>query len=294
MPGAPEVWEPGLPDEEGLHPLFKQVWSGCDPADVRGDPSIAWRRLDAGCPIRSRSGRLLEALTVDTGRMDGHRDLASLVGAALLAHRQVRAVELVGSRAAGTTTPLSDWDFRVQVAGAFAVVAAALPRLVSVLAPLAGQWDRLSSHQCYMLMLDGPVKVDLLFVEQPHRPEPPWVAGPETLAGIDAHLWDWVVWLVAKQHAGKDELVGSELARMHDHLLGPMGVGRAPVSIPAAVAAYRGARDRLEARFGVRVSRRLEEAVLPVVTAAVTPPGVPGRSDARTTQSRATQHISRP
>jgi hypothetical protein len=54
---------------------------------------------------------------------------------------------------------------------------------------------------------------------------------------------------------------------MHHHLLGPMGVEPAPASIPAAVAAYRGARDRLEARFGARVPRRLEEAVLPVVAA---------------------------
>ena len=198
--------------------------------------------------------------------MDGHHHLASLVGAALLAYRQVRAVELVGSRAAGTATPWSDWDFRVEVDD-FAAVAAQLPRLVSVLGPLAGQWDRLSTHQCYMLMLDGPVKVDLLFPDQPHRPEPSWTAGPQTLVGIDAHLWDLVLWLVAKQHAGKGELVRSELAKMHHHLLGPMGVERAPVSIQAAVAAYRGTRDRLEARFGVRVSRRLEEAVLPVVAA---------------------------
>jgi hypothetical protein len=46
----------------------------------------------------------------------------------------------------------ADWDFRVEVDD-FAVVAADLPRLASVLGPLAGQWDRLSPHQCYMLML---------------------------------------------------------------------------------------------------------------------------------------------
>jgi hypothetical protein len=200
--------------------------------------------------------------------MNRHRDLAPLVGAALLAHERVLDVKLVGSRAAGRATPLSDWDFRVHVKeGAFGAVAADLPGLVSGLAPLAGQWDRLSSHQCYMLLLDGPVKVDLLFAE-PHRPEPPWVAGPRTLEGIDAHLWDWVLWLLAKRHAGKDELVAGELARMHEYLLGPMGVARAPASIPAAVAAYRAARDRLEARFGVRVPRHLEAAVSPMV-----PPG---------------------
>ncbi|HZD69902.1 MAG TPA: hypothetical protein VFA45_13655 [Actinomycetes bacterium] len=199
--------------------------------------------------------------------MEPHRDLAPLVGDALLGHERILEVELVGSRAAGRATPLSDWDFRVHVeAGAFAAVAADLPGLVSVLAPLAGQWDRLSSHQCYMLMLDGPVKVDLLFAE-PHRPEPPWMASPRTLRGIDAHLWDWVLWLLAKQHAGRDELVGAELAKMHEYLLAPMGVGQAPASVSAAVAAYRAARNRLEARFGVRVPRRLEAAVSPMVAA---------------------------
>lgn len=160
--------------------------------------------------------------------------------------------------------PLSDWDFRVEV-GDFAVVAADLPRLISPLDPLSAQWDRLSAHQCYMLMLAGPAKVDLLFLDQPHRPEPPWVARPQTLCGIDEHFWDWALWLAAKRQAGNDGLVSRELTRMHHHLLGPMGCGHAPVSIQAAVAAYRPARDRLAARFGVTVPRRLERAVLPVL-----------------------------
>jgi hypothetical protein len=199
--------------------------------------------------------------------MDEHRDVAALVGAALLTHPQVRAVELIGSRAAGLAGPLSDWDFRVEVDD-FAVIAAELPRLISPLEPLAAQWDRLSAHQCYMLMLAGPAKVDLLFLDQPHRPEPPWVARPQTLRGIDEHFWDWVLWLAAKQQGGNDDLVGRELTRMQHHLLGPIGVGHAPMSLQAAVAAYRPAHDRLAARFGVRVPRRLEQAVLPVVVSS--------------------------
>jgi predicted nucleotidyltransferase len=192
--------------------------------------------------------------------------VAALVRAALLPHPAVRAVELAGSRAAGRATALSDWDFRVEVDD-FRTVAADLPGLVAELRPLARQWDRLSPDHCYMLVLTGPAKVDLLLGGQPHQPEPPWTVGPDTLVGIDAHFWDWTLWLASKQHAGNHGLVGRELATMHHHLLGPMGVPRPPASIQAAVEAYRRARDRLEARFGVTVPRDLEREVLRVLPA---------------------------
>ncbi len=53
---------------------------------------------------------------------------------------------------------------------------------------------------------------------------------------------------------------------MHEHLLRPMGVDREPRSVPEAIGAYRGARDRLESQMGVTVSRRLELEVLPAVS----------------------------
>jgi hypothetical protein len=195
------------------------------------------------------------------------RDLAASVAAVLLPHPNVRAVELVGSRATGSPTSLSDWDFEVET-DAFDAVARALPELVTPLDPLAQQWDRISDYPCYMLMLSGPVKVDLIFPGEPYESLPPWTVTPDTLDGIDQHFWDWILWLASKREKGQDELVGRELAKMRDHLLGPLGVDRVPSSIQAAVERYRSARDEREREFGVEVSRRREREVLRVV-----PPG---------------------
>jgi hypothetical protein len=195
------------------------------------------------------------------------RDLAASVAAVLLPHPNVRAVELVGSRATGSPTSLSDWDFEVET-DAFDAVARALPELVTPLDPLAQQWDRISDYPCYMLMLSGPVKVDLIFPGEPYESLPPWTVTPGTLDGIDQHFWDWILWLASKREKGQDELVGRELAKMRDHLLGPLGVDRVPSSIEAAVERYRSARDEREREFGVEVWRRREREVLRVV-----PPG---------------------
>lgn len=195
---------------------------------------------------------------------DGNGDIAASVPAVVLTHTHVRKVELVGSRAAGAPVPLSDWDFSVDTDD-FGLVAADLPWLASGLEPLAQQWDRLSPHHCYMLMLPGPAKVDLLFLDQPHEPEPPWVATPHTLVGMDQHFWDWILWLAAKQQAGKAEIVRRGLEKMAEHLLAPMGVPESPGSLESTVASYREARDRLETEFGVAVAGRLEREVLPVL-----------------------------
>jgi len=192
------------------------------------------------------------------------REVAALVMSALSSHPRIRLAELIGSRAAGTAVPLSDWDFRVE-SDDFAAVAADLPNLTSGLEPLAQQWDRLSTHQCYMLILTGPAKVDLLFLDEPHQPRPPWSANAQTLPGIEQHFWDWTLWLAAKQQAGRDELVRSELSKMAEHLLTPMGVQQSPYSVRAAVASYRAARDVLESRFGVTIPRRLEREVMRVL-----------------------------
>jgi len=184
-------------------------------------------------------------------------------------HPHVVSVRLVGSRASGTATALSDWDFTVQV-DEFPSVESALPSLVSELEPLAQQWDRLgpTDYRCYMLMLPGPAKVDLIFPGVPHRPAPPWQVDADTLPGIDAHFWDWVLWMAAKRSAGKDQLVGEQLSAMSHHLLQPMGVREVPGSIEEAVSAYLTARERLEKRFDVRIPRRLEREVRPVVVGA--------------------------
>jgi hypothetical protein len=165
----------------------------------------------------------------------------------------------VGSRATGRARPDSDWDFRVE-ARDFAVVAAALPELVAPLEPLAQQWDRLSDEQCWMLILRGPVKVDLIFPEEPHVHEPPWVPSAENLGAIDAHLWDWLLWLSSKE----GELVAAELEKLFVHLLRPLGVERVPSSIAEAVELYRPARDATAARLGCVIPPALEAEVAPV------------------------------
>ena len=186
------------------------------------------------------------------------------VRAVLLPHPDIRAVELVGSRAGGSPTPSSDWDF-VVVTERFDEVGRALPALVAELEPLGQQWDRISAYPCYMLLLAGPVKVDLIFPDEPFESLPPWTVSAETLDGIDQHFWDWILWLASKREKREDELVGRELAKMRDHLLGPLGVDRVPSSIGAAFEGYRAARDERESEFGVEVARRREREVLPVL-----------------------------
>jgi hypothetical protein len=175
-------------------------------------------------------------------------------------HQAVREIRLVGSRAEGRAIDRSDWDFGVDTSD-FSSIAVALPRLLAPLEPLAQQWDRLSLHQCWMLMLHGPVKIDLIFSNVPHALEPPWTVSAATLEGIDAHFWDWALWLSSKDARSMREIVARELEKLFDHLLMPLGVSSQPSSVEEAVAAYRAARDRAEDAIGVAVPRELENEV---------------------------------
>lgn len=186
-------------------------------------------------------------------------DVAARVPEALLRDRAVQRVELVGSRATGTFVPLSDWDFLVGTDD-FDAVVEALPQLVEPLSPLARQWDPLGEHPCYMLMLTGAIKVDLIF-DRPHVPSPRWVVEAEALPRIDAHFWDWVLWLGAKRAAGKQELVESELARLWEHVLTVLGVEERPISLEDAVGRYVLALRDAEELLGVRVPPRLAAEV---------------------------------
>jgi predicted nucleotidyltransferase len=186
--------------------------------------------------------------------------LADRVIALVARHPEVRSIELAGSRATGQARPESDWDFLVE-AQDFDAVAAALPELLAPLEPLAAQWDRLSDEQCWMLILRGPVKVDLIFPEEPHVHEPRWVPSADNLEAIDAHLWDWLLWLRPKEASGKRELVAAELEKLCVHLLRPLGVERVPSSVAEAVELYRPARDVAAARLGCVIPRALEAEV---------------------------------
>lgn len=189
-------------------------------------------------------------------------DLAIDVPLALLPHPAVRAVRPIGSRAEGRAHELSDWDFAVAT-DEFASVAHDLPCLVEPFEPIAEQWDPFSPHECYMLLLRGPTKVDLLFLGEEREPSPPWSPSAETLEAIDRHFWDWILYLEQKRRGGHD-LVAAGLASMHEMLLAPMGVGDAPTSVAQAMIVYLRARDVLERALGVSVARELEREVRPV------------------------------
>lgn len=176
---------------------------------------------------------------------------------------RISNIELAGSRARGEATPLSDWDFAV-TAPQFDEVRDTLPDIVRALHPVVAQWDRLSRTWCYMLLLPGPAKVDLLF-GHPHQPATPWQVTASTLARVDDHFWDWTLWLRSKLAAGRHDIVALELRKLHEHLLGPMGVITAPASLIDAVTAYRGARHECERRFGARISRAAEITVIPLL-----------------------------
>ena len=190
-------------------------------------------------------------------------DLPSAVRSALEADTTVRSIRLVGSRAEGTASGLSDWDFAVETDD-FRALALRLPRLVEPLDPLVAQWDPLGKIRCYMLIVRGPTKVDLIF-DEAQEESPPWSVTRETLPRVDGHFWDWALWLAAKAAGGKDEVVAPELQKMPRPHLGPLGVESPPRSVDDAVDAYLAARDAAEARLSVRVPRTLEREVRPAV-----------------------------
>ena len=180
----------------------------------------------------------------------------------LTEHPNVLAVRLVGSRAEGRATELSDVDLLVETDD-FDRLAPDLPLLLEPLRPLAEQWDRLSEEDTYyMVMLPGAVKLDLVFEREP-KLEPPWEVRRDTLAAIDAHFWDWILWLGGKQLGGKHELVAAMLGGlMFEHLLAPLGVAAPPRSLDEAVAGYLSARAARESELDVCVPNPLGEAVL--------------------------------
>jgi len=182
--------------------------------------------------------------------------------AAVERHPAVRGVRLVGSRAAGTATGLSDWDFVVDT-DEFVDVAREMDALLAPLHPLAQQWDRLSAHWCWMAILEGPVKLDFIFAER-HASEPPWQPTAANLTAVDLHFWDWMLWLSAKETGGKTDLVESELDKLWRYILSPMGVEARPGSLDEALTSYLTARDRLEGSLHVSVPRVLEREIRPV------------------------------
>ena len=92
----------------------------------------------------------------------------------------VHGVELVGSGAAGDRTPLSDWDFELDVDDEDALDT--LERALQHLPVLALFWDPLSARANLSVILDGPTKIDVIVPEMhnPH-PVPRWPVTAQTL-----------------------------------------------------------------------------------------------------------------
>jgi hypothetical protein len=187
------------------------------------------------------------------------------VSAALRADPLVHSVSLVGSRADGTATMLSDWDYHVGSSDP-AAVALRLPDLTQPLRPLSQLWDPLARHPVHMLIVaaTGPyvVKVDLLLDLPERRPsaDPPAVSAA-TLPGINAHFWDWNLWLGSKRLRGTETLVRTELAKMWGYLLKPMGGTAAPTTQHEAIAEYLRLLPRLERRHDLHIAPDLGRAV---------------------------------
>jgi hypothetical protein len=196
-------------------------------------------------------------------------DIGAEVPRLLAQHAHIQAASLTGSRAAATAHDFSDWDFAVETDD-FDAVSKDLPTLVGPLRPIAQQWDRYADHACYMLMLAGAVKVDLIFPDQHREWASAWQPSGDTLEAIDRHFWDWIVYLEQKRTGCHHPQVAILLQDMHTLMLKPMGVAEPPTWISEAVESYTTARHHLEQHHGVTVPRDLDDQVRPVVTARQT------------------------
>jgi hypothetical protein len=214
--------------------------------------------------LRSGSGGPT-TVTVNMSTNIDDFDPSDAVRAVVMTGPGVQSVQLVGSRAAGTATELSDWDYRISSA-APAAVAECLPALLAELRPLAQLWDPLAASPVYMIVLPGAVKVDL-FPGSPARPTGPRPRSA-SLEHIDDHFWDWNLWLGSKRLRGQDELVSAELTKMWVHLLRPMGAGSPPATQQQAITAYLALRRKRERQLGHAVSHDLGKAVITRLRAA--------------------------
>jgi hypothetical protein len=107
----------------------------------------------------------------------------------------------------------------------------------------------------------GPIKVDVFPVGGRRRIQPPWVLSAATLVPIDGHFWDWTLWLGGKSLRGERARVAGELVKMHDFVLGPMGVPSAPATLGEALSVYVRARASAMNELGVFVDPELGRQV---------------------------------
>jgi hypothetical protein len=187
-------------------------------------------------------------------------DLVAVAIRLVTAHPAVTGAEFAGSRSRGEHHELSDWDVAVQTSD-FAAVAGAMPALVAPLEPIGEQWEPMGHFPVYQVMLRGPTKLEYLFLDETQEAAPTPTPGPDTLAAINTHFWDWTWWLITKEAAGRDDLVAEHMPQLHAHLLRPLGIADVPAGIDAAIAAFVARRDALEREYGISVPRPLEDEI---------------------------------
>jgi hypothetical protein len=168
-------------------------------------------------------------------------------------------VTLGGSRERGRATELSDWD--LYLVGDPEAMMVQVPGVIASFGPLAAFWEPLAEEAGYMVVMDGPTKVDVFPTGGRRRIQPPWVLSAETLVEIDGHFWDWSLWLGGKTLRGQRELVADELIKMHNFLLKPIGVATAPADLGEAVGVYLDARASAMDALGVFVDPELGRQV---------------------------------
>jgi hypothetical protein len=171
----------------------------------------------------------------------------------------VTSVTLGGSRERGRATELSDWDLYLE--GDPETMMVQVPEVIAPFGPLAAFWEPLAEEAGYMVVLDGPIKMDVFPTGGRRRIQPAWVLSAETLVEIDGHFWDWSLWLGGKTLRNERELVIHELKKMHDFLLAPIGVAAAPTTLGEALAVYLPARASAMNALGVFVHPELGRQV---------------------------------
>lgn len=189
----------------------------------------------------------------------GEPEVVAAIRTALQNSGAVTSVTLGGSRERGRATELSDWD--LYLVGDPEAMMVEVPAVIASFGPLAAFWEPLSEEAGYMVVMDGPTKVDGFPIGGRRQIQPPWVVGAETLVQIDGHFWDWSLWLGGKTLRDERELVAGELVKMHGFLLGPLGVAAAPTSLGEALAAYLRARATAMDALGVFVDPELGRQV---------------------------------
>jgi hypothetical protein len=191
----------------------------------------------------------------------GVDDLVATACRLVAAHPAVTSAEFAGSRSRGEHHELSDWDVAVQTSD-FAAVARDMRSLVAPLEPIGEQWEPMGHFPVYQVMLRGPTKLEYLFLDESQDAMPALAPGPDTLAAINTHFWDWIWWLITKDAAGRSDLVAEHMPQLHAHLLRPLAIDAVPEGIDDAIAAFVARRDALERAYGVSVPRALEDEVL--------------------------------